>query len=56
MTGHKVTSGVNNGDNAEITVEPVKGGDAITLKADKVLISTGRRPFTENLNAEKVGL
>jgi len=46
LTGHKVTGGQNHGDRATISVEPVKGGDAITLEADNVLVATGRRPFT----------
>ena len=56
LTGHKVTGGVNHGDNATISIEPVKGGEAITLDADVVLIATGRRPFTEGLGLEKVGV
>lgn len=46
LTGHKVTGGTNHGDSATINIEPVKGGDAIELTADNVLIATGRRPFT----------
>lgn len=45
-------SGKNLGNGAEVTIEPVKGGDKITLTADHVLVSTGRRPFTSGLNAE----
>ncbi len=49
LTSHKVVSGKNLGKGAEVVIEPVKGGAAQTLKADHVLISTGRRPFTEGL-------
>lgn len=56
MTGHKVVSGKNNGTNGEVTIEPVKGGEQITLKADHILVSTGRRPFTQNLGLEKAGV
>ncbi len=43
MLSHKVTSGKNHGDSASVVVEPVKGGDAVTLTSDTLLISTGRR-------------
>lgn len=49
-------SGKNLGNGAEVTIEPVKGGDKITLTADHVLVSTGRRPFTSGLNAEAIGV
>ena len=52
----KVVSGKNLGDSAEITYEPVSGGLKETIKSDIVLISTGRRPFTYNLGADKIGL
>jgi dihydrolipoamide dehydrogenase len=41
-----VTGGKNNGTSGEVSVQPVKGGDALKLSADHILISTGRRPFT----------
>jgi dihydrolipoamide dehydrogenase len=34
----------------------VKGGDAETLEADAVLVSTGRMPFTEGLGLEEAGV
>lgn len=49
-------SGKNHGTHGEITIEPVKGGEPITLKADHILVSTGRRPHTNNLCAEKAGV
>ena len=55
-TGHKVTSGKNLGDCGEITFEPVKGGPSITQKAEVVLVATGRRPFTDGLGAEALGI
>ena len=52
----KVTA-VEKGENgAKVTFEPVKGGDAETLEADIVLISTGRKPFTEGLGLEEAGV
>lgn len=56
MTGHKVVSGKNNGDSGEVTIEPVKGGEKMVLKADHILVSTGRRPFTDNLCLDKAGV
>jgi len=56
MTSHKVVSGKNCGTYGEVTIEPVKGGEKITLKADHILVSTGRRPHTGKLNLEKVGV
>ncbi|CAD8128596.1 unnamed protein product [Paramecium sonneborni] len=56
LIGHKVLGGKNLGNGAEVTIEPVKGGDKITLTADHVLVSTGRRPYTQGLNAESIGV
>ena len=52
----KVTGVEKSGKGAKVTFEPVKGGDAQTLEADMVLVSTGRRPFTENLGLDKIGV
>lgn len=56
MTGHKVISGKNNGNSGEVTIEPVKGGEKMVLKADHILVATGRRPFTDNLCLDKAGV
>ena len=40
----------------KMTVEPVAGGEAETLEADYVLLAIGRRPFTEGLGLETVGV
>jgi dihydrolipoamide dehydrogenase len=56
MTAQKVLSGKNNGNNGEITIEPVKGGEKKVLQADHILIATGRRPNTTNLCIDKVGV
>jgi dihydrolipoamide dehydrogenase len=52
----KVTGVSKTGKGASVTFEPVKGGDEQTLEADIVLISTGRRPYTDGLGLEKLGL
>ena len=54
--GTKVTSVAVNGETATLTVEPAKGGEATTIEADCVLVSIGRRPNTEGLGLEKIGL
>ena len=52
----KVTKAEPGADGVTLTIEPVKGGDAETLTVEKVLVSVGRRPFTEGLGLEKVGI
>ncbi|MCB1457499.1 MAG: FAD-dependent oxidoreductase, partial [Nitratireductor sp.] len=44
------------GKGARVTFAPVKGGDAETLEADIVLVSTGRRPYTDSLGLEALGV
>ncbi|CAG8437782.1 15276_t:CDS:10 [Acaulospora morrowiae] len=39
-----------------VNVEPSKGGNKEILEADVVLVSIGRRPYTENLGLENVGI
>jgi dihydrolipoamide dehydrogenase len=55
-TGTKVTGATVNGGKATLTVEPSKGGEATTIEADAILVSIGRRPNTENLGLDKVGI
>jgi len=52
----KVTGAKVKGKKVELTVEPAKGGDAETLTADVVLVSIGRRPNTDGLGLDKIGL
>jgi len=56
LTSHKVTGGVNHGTYAEVTIEPVKGGEKQVLRADHVLVATGRKPYTDKLGLEKAGV
>merc|ERR1719162_1606458 len=44
------------GGGASLVVESVKGGDAETMDADIVLVSTGRVPYTKGLGLENVGI
>ena len=41
---------------AQVVVEPAAGGDAQTLDADVVLVAIGRRPYTDGLGLEAVGV
>ncbi|CAO3407706.1 dihydrolipoyl dehydrogenase [Azospirillum largimobile] len=51
VTGASVTeAGVS------LTVEPAAGGEAQTIEADTVLVAIGRRPYTEGLGLEAVGV
>lgn len=52
----KVTGVVVEGNQASVTVEPAAGGAAETITADCVLVSIGRRPNTEGLGLDAVGL
>jgi dihydrolipoamide dehydrogenase len=54
--GTKVTKAVVKGKTATLTVEPAAGGKAAELKADCVLVAIGRRPNTDGLGLEKIGL
>src|SRR5438876_1149624 len=57
MTFHLETkvTGVNV-DNGRATVIATKDGQELKFETDKVLVSVGRRPFSEGLGAEKVGV
>jgi dihydrolipoamide dehydrogenase len=41
---------------ASVVIEPAKGGAKKTIEADVVLVSIGRRPFLDGLQADKIGL
>lgn len=55
-TGTKVTSAKRNGDVVNIEVENVKTGKTETLEADVLLVAVGRRPYTEGLGLENIGI
>ena len=54
--GHKVTAAKTNKSGVTLSVEPAKGGDAERIEADIVLVAIGRRPYTEGLGLEDVGV
>jgi dihydrolipoamide dehydrogenase len=53
---HKVAKVEGNAKGAKVTVEPAAGGDAQVIEADVVLVAIGRRPYTDNLGLETVGV
>lgn len=54
--GTKVTGVEDGGDRLLVTAEAVDGGEAEKMKADVVLVAVGRRPYTDGLGLETVGL
>ncbi|GMH48576.1 hypothetical protein TrRE_jg407, partial [Triparma retinervis] len=51
VTESKVTEG-----GVELTMEPSKGGEEKKDEYDIVLVATGRRPYTEGLNLDNMGI
>jgi dihydrolipoamide dehydrogenase len=43
-------------DNSRVTVTATKDGQEVKFDADKVLVSVGRRPFSESVGVDKVGI
>jgi len=56
MMKTKVTASEVTDAGVTLTLEPAAGGEKSELKADVVLVSTGRRPFTKNIGLEKLGI
>ena len=55
--GTKVTAAKAGSDGGVgLTMEPVKGGASETMQADIVLVSIGRRPYTDGLGLEEAGV
>ena len=54
-TSHKVQSVERAGEVVTVKAENAKG-EIITLEGDYSLVSVGRRPYTDGLNAEKAGV
>lgn len=54
--GTKVTGAQVAGDGVTLTVEPAAGGDPETIEADVVLVAIGRRPNTDGLGLDTIGL
>lgn len=59
MTFHmksKVTQVEQIDGKAKVHFEPAAGGDAKIIDADKVLVAVGRKPYTDGLGLEAVGI
>jgi len=54
--GSKVKSVKNAGTKVLINYQDIKNSKDETLEVDKVLVSVGRKPYTEGLNLTKVGV
>ncbi len=54
--GTKVTAARTGNDGVTLTLEPAKGGAAEEIKADIVLLSIGRRAFTQGLGLDAIGV
>ena len=54
-TGAKVTAATVNGDGVDVDIQ-LGDGTAKKIRADYLLVATGRAPVTTGLNAEDVGL
>ncbi|QED37466.1 dihydrolipoyl dehydrogenase [Antarcticibacterium arcticum] len=52
---HKVKSVERNGDNVIVKADDKKGAE-VEFEADYCLVSVGRKPFTDGLNAEAAGV
>ena len=54
--GTKVTAARKGNDGVTLTVEPAKGGPSEEIKADVVLVSIGRRAYTDGLGLAEAGV
>lgn len=54
--GTKVTSADKKLDGVSLHIEPAAGGEAEVIEADVVLVAVGRRPHTEGLGLERIGV
>jgi dihydrolipoamide dehydrogenase len=54
--GHKLTKVEKAGAGLKASIEPSAGGESKTIDADVVLVAIGRRPFTEGLGLESLGV
>lgn len=53
---HQVTKVSNHGDSVSVIAKDMKKDNEVTLEGDYCLVSVGRRPYTENLGLENIGI
>ncbi len=56
MLGHKVAKVEKQKTGLKVSIEPSAGGKAEVLEADVVLVAIGRRPYTEGLGLDTIGV
>ena len=54
--GTKVTAAKKSRSGVTLSVEPAKGGKAEQIKCDVVLVAVGRRPYTDGLGLDAIGV
>lgn len=54
--GHKVESVKNEGEKVKVVATNMKKEEKIELDGDYCLVSVGRRPYTDNLGLENIGI
>jgi dihydrolipoamide dehydrogenase len=54
--GTKVVGATKSKSGVTLQLEPAAGGDKSELKADVVLVAIGRRPFTDGLGLQEIGV
>jgi dihydrolipoamide dehydrogenase len=54
--GTKVTGARKGNEGVTLAIEPAKGGQAEEITVDVVLVSIGRRPYTDGLGLQEVGV
>ena len=52
----KVVSAERIGDKVKVNIEGVKDGKTEEIEADVLLVCVGRRPYTNNLGLEEIGI
>lgn len=55
LTGHKALSYKNNGGKTAVQLED-SDGKKVEIKTEKILVAVGRRPNSENLGLESIGI
>lgn len=56
LTGHAVKSVKGSKDKVSIKADELKSGKEISVDADYCLVAVGRRPYTDNLGLENIGI